>query len=299
MRILRGAISPTALLLTILLLLSDNSWSQTPPPSGPAPPSSAQTEPTMQAPSAQQPAASQPPARPMKLVDYSKPRSHILNPIAPYVSRDVPEAVVANTPRIDQLFQNGKIMLSLNDAIALALENNLDLAIARYNTNIADTDILRTKSGSTVRGVAAGLVQGTPGGGVGGFGTGAQGAGAGGTTGGAGGAGTGAAGLVQSTLGAGSPIDSYDPIISGTVSVEHAVFPLQSSFLTGVNVLQQNTTTGNFTYSQGFGTGTLMQLGFNNNRQATNNTRNSLEPAVNSNFRRTLRQHRAQQPQNF
>jgi outer membrane protein len=226
----------------------------------------------------------------MRLPDYSKPRSH-LNPIAPYMSRHVPEAVLANTPRIDQLFQDGKIMLSLNDAIALALENNLDLAIARYNLNIADTDILRTKSGSAVRGVAAGLVQGTPGGGVGGFGTGAQGAGAGGTTGGAGGAGTGASGLVTSTLGVGSAIDNYDPFVSGTVSVEHATFPLSSSFLTGVNVLKQNTTTGNFTYSQGFGTGTLMQVGFNNNRQATNNLRNSLEPSVNSQFRFTLRQH--------
>jgi outer membrane protein TolC len=69
------------------------------------------------------------------------------------------------------------------------------------------------------------------------------------------------------------------------------VFPLSSSFLSGVNTLQQNTTTGNFTYSQGFGTGTAMQLSFNNNRQATNNTRNSLEPTVNSQFRLTMRQH--------
>ena len=83
-------------------------------------------------------------------------------------------------------------MLSLSDAVTLALENNLDLEIARFNLSIADTDILRTKSGAEVRGVATGLVQGTPGGGVGGFGSGASGGGAGGTSGGAGGAGTGA-----------------------------------------------------------------------------------------------------------
>ena len=74
----------------------------------------------------------------------------------------------------------------------MALENNLDLAIARYNLPIADMDILRTKAGGFFRGVNAGVVQGTPGGGVGGFGTGAPGAGAGGTTAGAGGAGAGA-----------------------------------------------------------------------------------------------------------
>ena len=94
----------------------------------------------------------------------------------------------------------------------LAIENNLDLAIARYNLPIANTDILRTKAGGVFRGVNAGVVQGTPGGGVGGFGTGAPGAGAGGTTAGAGGAGAGASGLVQSTLGVGAPVASYDPV---------------------------------------------------------------------------------------
>ena len=104
-------------------------------------------------------------------------------------------------------------ILSLKDAIRLALENNLDIAIARYNLPIADMDILRTKAGGVFRGVNTGVVQGTPGGGVGGFGTGAPGAGAGGTTAGAGGAGAGASGLVQSTLGVGTAVPSYDPAI--------------------------------------------------------------------------------------
>ena len=294
MPILRGALTVIALLAISLLPCSLFGQEQQPP--GTAAPGSTETGPNAPAQQPQQPSAPQPQksgdgARRVKLPDYGNPRSHFLNPIAPYTSRHVPEAVMANTPRVDQMFQNGKLMLSLNDAIALALENNLDLAIARYNLNIADTDILRTKAGSAVRGVATGLVQGTPGGGVAGFGTGAQGAGAGGTTGGAGGAGTGAAGLVTSTLGVGSPIDNYDPFISGTLSGEHAVFPLSSTFVTGVNRLEQNTTTGNFTYSQGWATGTAMQLGFNNNRQSSNNLRNILNPTINSNFRFTLRQH--------
>src|SRR5207245_5376057 len=113
---------------------------------------------------------------------------------------------LSNTPRIDQLLQNGKLMLSMDDAIALALENNLDIAIARYNLNIADTDILLANSGQSTRGVNTGVVQGTPGGGVGGIGgtytTGSQGGGAGGTTTRAGGARTGSCGLVTCTLAA-------------------------------------------------------------------------------------------------
>ena len=88
----------------------------------------------------------------------------------------------------------------MQDAIQLALENNLDLAIARYNFPIAEADVLRTRAGGSFRGETLAVVQNTPGGGVGGFGSGASGAGAGGTSGGAGGAGSGANGLVSSTL---------------------------------------------------------------------------------------------------
>ena len=66
--------------------------------------------------------------------------------------------------------RDGKLYLSLNDAIALALENNLDIAIARYNLNIADTDVLRAKAGASILGTPIGVVQNTPGGGVGGIG---------------------------------------------------------------------------------------------------------------------------------
>ena len=140
------------------------------------------------------------------------PHSH--NPFDAYAPSQVPEPDLANSPRLQRLIRDGKLYISLQDAIALALENSLDLAIARYNLPIADTDIQRTKAGGSFRGVNTGVVQGTPGGGVGGFGTGAPGAGAGGTTGGAGGAGAGAAGLVQSTLGIGTPVQSYDPIVT-------------------------------------------------------------------------------------
>ncbi len=223
-------------------------------------------------------------------VDYGKPRTYFPNPVGPYIGRGVPAPSLANSTRLNDLIKEGKLMLSLDDAIALALENNLDLAISRYNLQIADTDILRTKAGASARGVASGLVQGTPGGGVGGFGSGAPGAGAGGTSGGAGGAGSGASGLVQSTIGTGAAVESFDPAINGNLSLEHAAFPLSNTITAGTASLKQNTATANFAYTQAFTSGTSLSFGLNNFRQTTNSPFTSLTPLLNSAAQMQLRQ---------
>lgn len=264
-----------------------------PDQTAPAPAAPAASQSTTTA--APQSTASQPPNAPqpakIKLTDYSKSRSQFPNPLSVYIPRHVPEAYFGNSPRIDQLVKDGKIMLSMDDAIALSLENNLDLAIARYNLSIADTDILVANAGQATRGVATGVVQGTPGGGVGGFGTGAQGAGAGGTTAGAGGAGAGSSGLVQSSLGAGPAVESFDPFLSSQLSLERATSPLSNTVQTGVANFNQNTATADFAYNQGFVTGTSFSLGFDNNRQISNSLRSALQPTINSSFRATLTQH--------
>jgi outer membrane protein len=213
-------------------------------------------------------------------------------PVAPYKAKHVPAPNLSNSPRIDQLLRDGRIYLSMSDAIALALENNLDLAIARYNLPIADTDILRAKAGQGLRGVATGLVQGTPGGQGGtGTGTGSQGAGAGGTTSGAGGAGTGTSGIVLSTAGVGPSAPQFDPALTSTLSEEHAISPQANQVFTGVPNLQSNTGTVNLTYNQGFSPGTSLSVGFQNNRQTTNSRFNTLNPILNSSFKATLTQH--------
>lgn len=217
--------------------------------------------------------------------DYSKGVSHFPNPIAPYLVHDVAPPNFTNTARIDQLMQNGKLMLSMDDAVALALENNLDLAIARYNLNIADTDILRAKAGASILGVNAGVVQNTPGGGVGGLG-GQVGSGTGGTSAGSGGAGTGTGGIVGSTLGLGPGLTSYDPILTSTLQVDHAKSVCSSVFC-GTTL---NTSTANFAYNQGFITGTNLLVGFNNFRQTSNNPFTTLSPLLNSNFKFQLTQ---------
>jgi outer membrane protein TolC len=221
-------------------------------------------------------------------VRFEMPKSH--NPLNAYSPDYVPEPVLANSPRLNRLVRDGKLYLALKDAIDLALENNLDLAIARYNLPIANTDILRTQAGGFFRGVNTGVVQGTPGGGVGGFGTGAPGAGAGGTTSGAGGAGAGASGLVQSTLGAGTAVSSYDPFISANGGEEHQTLPLSNLTLNGVPTLQTNTGQFNVNYSQAFATGTSVSFSFNNARQTTNSIFTNLSPSLNSQYRVVVQQ---------
>jgi outer membrane protein TolC len=216
------------------------------------------------------------------------PQSH--NPLGPYMSDQVPEPVLTNSQRLDRLIHDGKLYLSMKDAIDLALENNLDLAIARYNLPIADTDVLRTRAGASFRGVNTGVVQGTPGGGVGGFGTGAPGAGAGGTTGGAGGAGAGASGLVQSTLGVGAPVNSYDPQLNVNGGVEHLTLPQSNKATYGISPLQLNTTQVNANLTQSFSSGTTISFMFDNSRNTTNSPDFTLSPALNSYYRFTIQQ---------
>jgi outer membrane protein TolC len=216
------------------------------------------------------------------------PKSH--NPFSPYTPDHVSEPVLTNSPRLDSLVRDGKLYLTLKDAIYLALENNLDLAIARYNLPIADTDLLRTQGGGSFRGVNTGVVQGTPGGGVGGYGAGAPGAGAGGTTSGAGGAGAGASGLVQSTLGAGTPVASYDPSLNVNAGTEHQTLPLSNLQLNGVPTLQTNSILVNANFSQAFPTGTSISFDFDNSRQTTNSLNTTLSPGLSSFYRVTIRQ---------
>jgi len=210
---------------------------------------------------------------------------HSNNPFAPYRATLVAQPNLSNSPRIDTLIHNGVLELSLNDAIALALENNLDIAIARFNIPIAQADVLRTQAGGSFRGVNTGVVQNTPGGGIGGFGSGSSGAGAGGTSGGAGGAGSGASGLVQSTLGTGTNVPSYDPAVTASLNNEHYTEPLSNTTVYGTPTLKSNTTNANFGYSQAFATGTTVSASFLNSRDTSNSPYSLLNPTLNSYYR--------------
>jgi outer membrane protein len=220
--------------------------------------------------------------------DYTHAHNFLPNPILDYFPTDYPAPRLTNTPRLDQLLRDGKVYLSLSDAVTLALENNYDIEIARINLDIADTDILRAKAGSTLRGVSTGLVTNTLGGTTS---TITGGGGPGGTTSATGGSGAGASGLVLSTNGGGPLPENMDPLLTGTAEYQSQTTPESSSFLTGTSTEAQNTTTYDAQYQQGFLTGTELTVGFNNTRVTTNSSRTDYNPTLNSNFSAQVTQH--------
>lgn len=202
------------------------------------------------------------------------------NPLDAYRGKVVSPPSLANSPRLSSLIRDGKLYLSLRNAIDLALEDNLDLVIARYNLPIAQMDILRTEAGGFVRGVNTGVVSGTPGGAATGAGSGS---GAGGTSSGAGGAGAGAGGIVQSTFGVGTNVSSYDPFIQAKVYNDHTSQLLPNQVLLGVPVYRLNENLANISFQESFPTGTYFEADLNNNRQTSNSPNNTLNPQLYSN----------------
>ena len=221
--------------------------------------------------------------------DYTHLHPFLPDPLRLYTPTNVPLPRLGNTPRLDSLMRDGKIYLSLSDAVMLALENNFDIAIARINLDIADTDILRAKAGSTLRGVSTGLVTGTQGGSST---TITGGGGPGGTSSGVGGSGAGASGLVLSTNGGGPLPENLDPSVTANLEYE-AANQQQSNLLFsgGKSVLFTNTSTYNFGYQQGFLTGTNFGVTYNNSRVSTNNPYVAYSPDISTTFRATATQH--------
>ena len=114
-------------------------------------------------PASQNPAGVQPPSRPQAQTgapgdavrdlrlgagpDYSREKFFLPKIVDPYTPMHVEEPMLTNSTRIDQLMQDGKLMLSLDDAISLALENNLNINIARFVPWIQQTQLLKAKAG--------------------------------------------------------------------------------------------------------------------------------------------------------
>ena len=275
----------------LLMSVTQPGIAQQTSPTAPAPPQTIANDTTGQAGLPQAPAPKY--TEPLFLrdtgVDYTKPKSHLWNPIAPYTSINVPQPRLGNTQRLSDLMRDGKIYLSLSDAVALALENNYDIAIARINLDIADTDLLRARAGSSLRGVSTGLVQNTLGGQTTTITTGG---GPGATSAGAGGGGTGVGGIVVSTNGGGPTPENLDPVLTGQLEYEATSSP-QSNLLFsgGLSSLTTDTSTYNFSYAQGFLTGTQLTVGFNNTRVTTDNPFSNYSPDLTTSFRATATQH--------
>jgi outer membrane protein TolC len=199
-----------------------------------------------------QPAVQAKPPIPVSLglakYNYSRAPRPFPNLIAPYRSTQIPGVDVVNAPRIEQLIHDGKLELGLQDAVELAMENNMDIAVQRYYPWFADTDILRTKGGGSPRGIPSAAV---------GFST------------------------------ANIPQLFFDPTVTTSISYDSRITPINNPFISGTGTvtafsLRSHTAQYNNHYSQGFATGTSLDAFWNNTRASSSSTANFFNPYVQS-----------------
>jgi len=206
----------------------------------------------------------------------------------PYRAQEVPPVNLANSPRLESLLRAGRIYLSLQDAVALALENNLDIAVQRYGPLMADASLLRAEAGGLLRGVPTAVQRATTSalaqatgaaGGVGGAVT----TGAAVTT---GGGEAGGAIIIQT----GTAVPNLDPVLFTQVNFSHRTSPQTNSFTTGTNALILRNDVANFGIQKGFLTGGSVSFGWNNSRLETNAGRSDFNPSMTASFSLSIQQ---------
>jgi outer membrane protein len=194
----------------------------------------------------------------------------------PYEQRNVAPIDLSNSNRLEALLRAGKIYLSLQDAIALALENNLDIALERYGPLQAEADLLRAKAGGLLRGVPASVQNGPSS--VGGNFLLGSGGGGGSTT-----SSTGSSGGVNGVITQlGPTTPNFDPVLQGSIGWQHQTTPQSNVFSYGTTALVATNKSYNFTLTQGFSTGANAQLSYNNFNTAQNSGRFDINPYTNS-----------------
>ncbi len=202
--------------------------------------------------------------------------------IRKYHAPGIPPIDLSNSNRLEALLRAGNLYLSLEDAIALALENNLDVAIARYGPLEAQTDLLRAQAGGALRGVNQSVSQGPSSAGslsLNAFSNGTTSINTSSTT--------GVNGIVSQL---GTVIPNYDPQLTGVVSWGHTTSPQSTPFLYGTTSLVTTAKQANFTLSEGFVTGATASLSFTNQISSLNSGRPDLNPLTTGGLTMTISQ---------
>jgi outer membrane protein len=166
----------------------------------------------------------------------------------PYTQASIPEPILTNAPRLEQMVKDGKLSISLQDAVELALQNNLAIVIERYTPWLAEASILHTLAGGSP---TSGPVS--------------------------------ALGTIPSL--------SFDPLLTSTLSLDQRLLPVNNGLTAGTGTsvgslsqLNTHTATADFTYAQGFHTGTFFSATFNNVRGSSSSPSNFFSPFVQNNF---------------
>ena len=199
--------------------------------------------------------------------DYSAGTKFFPNVLAPYGPINVPLPMLTNTPKIDQLVQNGKLMLSLDDAISIALENNLDIYVQRFTPWVAQTQLLKAKAGGIPQGGTSQSVV----------------------------LGSGPAGsfdpVFTSNINWGrATVPVNNPFIAGTGTSAGTGVGVSGFGNNSVPFIVSNSFNANFGYTQTFHEGTTFQTAFSNNRGSTTSSEDLFNPFVQSTLTLTVSQ---------
>lgn len=194
-----------------------------------------------------------------------------------YLPTDVAHTQFVNSGRMDSLMRSGNIYLSLQDAIALALENNLDIEYHRYDRRQAETDQLRASAGQLLRFSGGGIRAG--------FNSASSGVLAGSSSLGGGGSSSGQNSILSgfSIQAAGSSIPNLEPLAFVSWQASHQTRPLTSSVSTGTNYLISSAHSLSYGVQKSFITGTKVTVDLNQQSLAQNAPANSYNPSLSGN----------------
>jgi len=187
----------------------------------------------------------------------TEPGGRLSNVTYPYRAKEVAPISLANSNRLESLLRGGLLYLSLQDAIALALENNLDIEVQRYGLRLAEVDLDRAKAGGAIRGVSTSISQ---------------------TTSGATGGSAASGGSTGAVSAAGIP--SLDPVMAMNYSWGHTTAPQVNSFIVGSNSIVSTINNGGFQIQKGFLTGATTTLGMTNRNTLSNSGRSDFNPST-------------------
>ena len=197
--------------------------------------------------------------------------------LRPYRAQTVPAVRLNNSDRLHTLLRAGKLYLTVRDAIALAIENNLGLETDRYGPLLAQSALERALAGGPIRGVPSASAQvSSVNAGVGVAGSTAS-AGLGSGGGGGSGGGSGGNAVIQQ-VGAITP--NLDPVLQSSTTQSHLTQPQANRVLSQTNELIESARTTNTTLQMGLLTGGIVQ--YRNYEQSfkENAPSDSLNPAV-------------------
>ncbi len=225
--------------------------------------------------------ASLAPAQEMSLIEPVRPKKSIF--VRPYSAADVPPVQMSNSPRLKELIRAGSLYLTVQDAIALALENNIDIAVSRYDSILAAWRLERAQAGGALPGVPSGASQ---------AGTVASGQG---VTGSQQAAGVGIPRASNSTQSGNATIQqigpvtqTLDPIVQVSAAFAHVSSPQPNLVQSFTPVLIEDTRVYNGSFQQGLITGGSLTLAYRQNWLEENSPSDLLNPSTATNLSLSL-----------